>query len=284
MTLERTLHMCMIDYVRFTWTAAMHTLSGLPRRRVSILAGAALALPVALPIALAIPDDMWLDPDGEAVFMRVGEMAYMAVLCPLLALFFSCSLIGEDIEAQTFAYILTRPIPRSAWVAGKFLGYWLGASALLAAALGGAYLASTALSNFAIDSHTLGLWARFAGVGSLSLGAYGALGLMLGALVKRPMIWGLLLIFGWQRFALLLPGYADAMTIDKYVLALLPESQRLPSLRESIAEVTGLAKLYVPVSPWEAFFTLLAIIAGFVALTALTVYRREYTAAQSAAG
>ena len=115
----------------------------------------------------------------------------------------------------------------------------------------------------------------------LALAGYGSVALLLGASVKRPMIWGLILFFLWQRFALALPGRVDYLTIDKYLSALLPETEGLPTLRQFLIEVAGIQKLDVPLGSMGAFITLVGIAGASVALTGFIAQRREYFSARS---
>jgi len=56
-------------------------------------------------------------------------------------------------------------------------------------------------------------------LGSVALGlaAYGAVFLWAGAALKRPLVAGLVFVFGWEQIALVLPGYLRYLTIAYYV-------------------------------------------------------------------
>lgn len=268
-------------YLRFVWTACGQTLVLLPRRKMTYLAAMIAFTPVIIPLALTLPDELWYEVEGQAAFVRIAQLLYINALCPLLALFFGCMLVGEDIESETFPYVLTRPVPRSAWVLGKFLAYLVGVNAMLIGSLAAVYLGCTFLSQFSISAESIRLFADHAGVMALALAAYGAVALLLGALVNRPMIWGLILFFLWQRIALALPGKVDLLTIDKYVSILLPGTQTVTSLRSFLKQVANIQKIDVVVQPWMALTILLAIAVVFVALSARAVQRREYFSARS---
>ena len=75
------------------------------------------------PLTIAFLSKGVFAPRGEELFVRLVENLYFRASAPLLALFFACMLVGEDVETHTIHYVLTRPVPRSAWVVGKFLGY-----------------------------------------------------------------------------------------------------------------------------------------------------------------
>ena len=116
----------------------------------------------------------------------------------------------------------------------------------------------------------------------LALSAYGSVALLLGAWVKRPIVWGLLLFIVWQRVALILPGKIDRLTIEKYISALAPQTEGLPSLRELLFELFEVQKVDMPMQPWLAVVTLIGITAAFVAAAGYAAAKREYSAAQYA--
>ena len=268
-------------YLRYAWTSCAHTLTAFPRKKMSYLAAFVAFTPAIIPIALTFPDQLWYEVEGKEAFVRIAQLLYIYALSPLLGLLFGCMLIGEDVESETFPYILTRPIPRSAWILGKFCGYMIGVPALLLTSMAITFAVSTRLSNFPFSMENLGILATHSGVLVLALAGYGGVALLLGASVKRPMILGLILFFLWQRFALALPGRVDFLTIDKYLSALLPETEGLPSLRQFLIEVAGIQKLDVPLGSIGALITLVGIAGVSVALTGLVVQRREYFSARS---
>ncbi len=268
-------------YGRYVLTACHHTLTILPRRKMTILAGVITAMPISIPILLVMNSSIW-DPEGEAVFIRLAQFVYIGALCPLFALLFGTSLIGEDVENQTFPYLFTRPIPRSAWVLGRFLGYVIGTSAMLAGSMAVTFLACTQLSKFPLDGGTLALFGQFAGATLMSLAGYGAVCMFLGALVRHPVVIGILFMFLWQRLAVMVAGYVDFLTVEKYVSAMLPRREGLEDAWHRLISSLGVEPLVVDVGPWPAAFALAGISAGFVFLTAYVVVNREYSAARSA--
>lgn len=272
------------QYGRFVSAAGWHTFIQMPRRRMTLLAVFAAYLPVLIPLAIWMTLDLFFNPDGDAVFVRLAQLVYVSALCPLLALFYGGMLIGEDVESNTFIYVLTRPIPRSAWVIGKFLGYWAGASIMLVGSLALTFLVCTGLHEFPINGANLRLFAEFAFPVIMGLGGYGAVTLFLGAVTKRPMIWGIFLFFLWQRVALMLPGYVDFFTVEKYVSALLPEVAGMPTLIEMAVRALGVERMLLEVTPLQGALTLVGIMTVFLALSTWAVRTREYTAAQAAGG
>jgi len=60
---------------------------------------------------------------------------------------------------------------------------------------------------------------RDLGLIALGLVAYGAVFLLVGVVFKRPLVGGLVFIFGWEPMASVLPGYLSQFTIAHYVQA-----------------------------------------------------------------
>ena len=58
------------------------------------------------------------------------------------------------------------------------------------------------------------------GILAIGLAVYGAVFALIGALVPRPLVAGLLLVFGWEQVALLVPGYLRRFTIAHYLQSL----------------------------------------------------------------
>lgn len=270
--------------MRYVLAACMHTLTMMPRRRMTILAAFLAFSPLLMPIMLLASRDIFTEVPGEDVFVRITQYAYFQALIPLLALFYGCSLIGEDIEANTFTYVLTRPIPRSAWALGKFLGYVAGTSILLGASMFLLFILSTLLKDFSLSGANILLLLKFYWALVMALGAYGAIALMLGALVKRPMIAGMVLFFGWQSIALTLPGYTNYVTVSKYVSAIMPKVIGKPTVFETFVESMGVQDIVKQVSPTASAIILLGIMAAFIGATAYVTRWREYTTANAAGG
>ncbi len=254
------------------------------RRKRVILATALVLTPIVIPLALAFLSATAFAEDGNRIFVRLVESLYLKAMAPLLALFFGCMLIGEDVELQTMPYLLTRPLPRSALVIGRFFAYGAVASAILMVSIAMAFAACTSVGGLALTRDTALLLAHYEALAVLSLFAYGALSMLLGALMRYPVVVGILLIFGWQRLAMLLPGMIDFLTIEKYLSALLP---KLATERENVVIKTALVefqKQQLLVDAPKAFMAIIAIVAVLVIATCVVVRQREYSAARIMGG
>lgn len=258
-----------------------HSLMLMLRRQRLILAVVIALLPVIIPLALAFLSTADFAESGFDVFTKMAKEAHINVLAPLLALFFATMIVGEDVESRTIPLMLTRPMPRSAWVFGRFTAYLSVTSIILGTSLFLTFAASTALADLSFNRD--GLWRltthEFAMI--MALMANGALALLLGAITRRPIIIGVLVLYGWQRLATAVPGVVDFMTIMKYTNALLPTTAvaRSAKAQEVLTEFT---KQEFLVAAPKAAATLFAITAVLLGLAIAAVRIREYATDRAA--
>ena len=59
---------------------------------------------------------------------------------------------------------------------------------------------------------------------ALGLAVYGAVFAFVGARFKRPLLVGLIFVFGWEQAALAFPGYLKQFTVAYYLQALVPHA------------------------------------------------------------
>ena len=110
---------------------------------------------------------------------------------------------------------------------------------------------------------------------ALGLAVYGAAFAFVGAKFKRPLIVGLIFIFGWEQAALAFPGYLKRFTIAYYLQGLIPHA--MPS-----DSVLSLIQGAFRESPTLAgsLLGMAVILVVFVSLAAWVVERREYVLEQ----
>lgn len=261
-----------------------HALIMLLRRQRVLLAAGVTLLPVLIPLALAFLSKSQFSDDGNVIFIRLCEDVYINVLAPLLALFFATMLVGEDAETQTLPFMLTRPIPRSAWVLGRYAAFVVVAATIFSVSLFMTFAACTTLSGLDFTGQDLGFAGHYVAVGWAGLLAYGALTMFLGAYFKKPIVIGVLFLYGWQYLANLVPGVVDFLTIQKYTDALLPQ---LAESRHNVEIQTALLtynKEIFMVSAPSAILTLAGVTLVFVVLSVYTIRQREYASARAAGG
>ena len=185
-----------------------------------------MALAAGAPVVLAIVTRLAL-ADGHAVLIinggRVDSAAtfdtaisvlYLRFIVPALSVFYGTSLIADEVEDRTITYLFTRPIARGAIVLGKYLAYLL---CVLSVVLPSAAVVFMVMVPFR-GMGTL-FTALVGDIGTIALGlaAYGAVFLLAGVSFKRPLVGGLVFVFGWEQAALVLPGYLRHLTIAYYL-------------------------------------------------------------------
>lgn len=273
-----------LRYMRFVGTTFRHGLLSLLRRRGVLLAAVLSLTPVIIPLALAFFSSTPFSEDGNRIFVRLVETVYLMTLAPLLALFFGCMLIGEDVESQTIPFLLTRPLPRSALVLGRYAAYLMISSCIMMVSVTMTFAACSTLSNLPLSAETLRLLAHYDGIAFMALASYGALALFLGSLMKHPVIFGVILIFGWQRLAMYVPGLVDFVTIQKYLDALLPA---LATQRQNPVVKTALfefEKQQLLIGAPKALVALMIVCGLLLLLTSLVCRWREYSTARAVGG
>ena len=190
-------------------------------RRATLLAFAAGA-----PILLALVTRLTLSAgtavvqingrriESDAVFSTAITLLYLRFIVPAVGVFYGTSLIADEVEEKTITYLFTRPIPRGAIVLGKYLAYILWATSVV---LPSAAMVFVVMVPFQEMAPLFGAFVRNLGVLALGLAAYGAVFLWAGALFRRPLVGGLLFVFGWEQLAAILPGYMGRLTIAHYL-------------------------------------------------------------------
>lgn len=251
------------------------------RPRLLLVAGISL-LPVVIPIMIAFFSSDRYAADGHEVFIQLATRLHITVFIPLLSLFFGSMLVAEEIESQTITYLLTRPSPRSAWILGRFVAYLITATGLLWLSLGLTFGACTALADIDFSPIHLKLLAWYAGIGCLGLVCYGTVAMYLGASTKRPIVYGVLLFFGWEPLVRVIPGIVDFLTVMKYIEALFPPAA--PRLADMAVQSTlgEYNKLVYTVEATHALMVLGAITLVFSGLTVHALRNKEFAGTRMA--
>src|SRR6266850_659094 len=146
----------------------------------------------------------------QAMFETAVSVLYLRFIVPALGVFYGTSLIADEVEDKTITYLFTRPIARGAIVLGKYLAYLLCAAAVVLPSLALVFLNMGPLFGKLLGD---------LGILALGLAAYGAVFLWAGVWFKRPLVGGLVFVFGWEPLALVLPGYLRYLTIAHYLQA-----------------------------------------------------------------
>jgi ABC-type transport system involved in multi-copper enzyme maturation permease subunit len=191
----------------------------------------------------------------------------------VLGVFYGTSLIADEVEDKTITYLFTRPIPKGAVLVGKYLAYLACTLLVVLPSVVIVYLSIAPLRG-SLGGSFIDLLKDLALL-SVGLAVYGAVFAFIGARFKRPLLVGLIFIFGWEQAALAFPGYLKKFTVAYYLQAMVPHAMPNDSVVSMIQglfrETPSLAESLV----W------LAIITGvFLWLAAVSVERKEYVLEQ----
>ena len=248
------------------------SLDGMVFSRRSLL----MALLVAAPVAFAVLYRVLVATHGTPplgpsdLYALMLAIYWVRNVLPLAALFYATSLVADEVEGRTLTYLLTRPLTRASIFAGKFAAYLATTFTLaLPAAVATFFILMTAPGAPALGPAAADLL-RDLGVMLLALVAYGALFALVGVLLKRPVIPGLLFLYGWELLANL-PGYLPRLTLTAWLRSL---------IRHRPAE-EGLAGLFQQVLPGDqALLVLVGLSLVLLSAAAWIFSRREYVLEQ----
>ena len=196
-----------------------------------------MALVVGLPVLLSIIVRLLFElgaptmrinqnaVSGPTIFGLMIWVFFIRFSVPVLGVFYGTSLIADEVDDKTITYLFTRPIPRGAVLIGKYLAY-------------------VACTIFVVLPSVMLVWLLIVPIGgrlgasfldlvkdlaliALGLAVYGALFAMLGARLKRPLLVGLLFVFGWETLVMAVPGSFKSISVAYYLQGLVPHA--LPS-------------------------------------------------------
>jgi ABC-type transport system involved in multi-copper enzyme maturation permease subunit len=244
-----------------------------------------MALLVGLPVVLALlvrgvqalgAPAMRVDGQmitGPTIFGFMVWWLYLRFIVPVLALYYGTALVADEVEDKTITYLFTRPIRRGAVLLGKVLAYFVCTVMVV--------LPSLMIVYFLMGLSGSSLAATFPSLLKdlvlivLGLLAYGGLFAWVGARFKRPLVIGLVFVFGWEQFAMVIPGYIRHLTVSYYLQSLVPHAvmgEGVLSLLQSLVA----QKASLPTS----LIMLVGIGTAFVGLAMRVIARREYVLEQ----
>jgi hypothetical protein len=113
------------------------------------------------------------------------------------------------------------------------------------------------------------------GLIALGLAVYGAVFALIGCALKRPLLFGLVFIFGWETVVLAIPGYLKRFSVAYYVQGLVPHTMPNDS---AMSMIQGIMR-EIPSLP-ESLFWMAVIEAVCLWLAMRSVSKREYVLEQ----
>ena len=211
---------------------------------------------------------------AEVIF---GAMTWMFVrfIVPILAVFYGTALIADEVDDKTITYLFSRPIPRGAVLFGKYLAYLLCTALVVLPSVMIVYFLIVPGRGGSVAATFPTLLADL-GILFLGLAVYGALFAFVGAYFSRPVLLGLVFLFGWETMVLVIPGYMKKLTVAHYLQALVPHT--MPADEGATALLASLFRDAPSLGTSVAM--LMLICAGFLYLATRIVERREYVLEQ----
>lgn len=236
-----------------------------------VLGPVLIAAFVRLLVGLGLPvgDVEGVQMTGPAMFGMVIWIFYLRFTVPVLGVFYGTALIADEVDDKTITYLFSRPIPRGAVLVGKYLAYLVATGFVVLPSVALVYLLIVPIGgslggsfiDFVKDLVLL----------AVGLAVYGALFAFIGAWFRRPLLIGLVFIFGWEQAALAFPGYLKRFTVAYYLQGLVPHAMPQDS-------VLSLVQAIVRETPslGSSLLWLAIIWAVTLYLSAYLVERREY--------
>ena len=209
---------------------------------------------------------------GAGIFGMMIWVLFIRFTIPVLGVFYGTSLIADEVDDKTLTYLFTRPVQRGAVLMGKYLAYLVCTSLVVLPSIMIVYFLIVPVaeigSSFRLLLVDLGIMA-------LGLAAYGALFALVGTILKRPLVVGLVFAFGWEQLAMLMPGYLRRFTLAYYLQGLVPHA--MPS--DGVASIIQAVFTDSPTATTCLFWLVVAIgVSLFLGQRAIE--RREYVLEQ----
>lgn len=154
------------------------------RRRIGVGLLALVPLAIAVAVQQVAPGEAQDAAEASLLLTGVG------LVVPLIALFLGASVLRDDVTSGAIVHILTRPVRRETVALSRMAGA-AGASVL-------AGLVAVSLPLLVLGSAGFEAWLLAVQATVLAGTAYGCLFAMLGALVRRATLIGLIFVVAWE--------------------------------------------------------------------------------------
>jgi ABC-type Na+ efflux pump permease subunit len=248
--------------------------------RRTIFMALVLIAPVILALVSRIVQAMGVAPlrvngvrvGGVGIFGMMIWLLFIRFTIPVLGVFYGTSLIADEVEDKTLTYLFTRPVQRGAVLMGKYLAYLVCTILVVLPSLMVVYFLIVPLNEIGAGFRLLLV---DLGIMALGLAAYGALFALVGTLLKRPLVVGLVFAFGWEQLALLVPGYLRRFTLAYYLQGLVPHA--MPE--DGVASLLQAVFTETP-SATTCLFWLIVAIGASLFLGRRAIEKREYVLEQ----
>jgi ABC-2 type transport system permease protein len=262
--------------MRGAWRVFELSLGEMLWSRRTVFLALIVGLPVLIALVVRVVDSIGIVPfkingqrvDFVSVFGAMIWLLFLRFIVPVLGVFYGTALVADEIEDKTITYLFTRPIRRSAVLFGKYIAYLVCTTLVV---LPGVMLVYFLIVPFNLVAASFTMLVTDLALLAVGLAAYGGLFALVGTVLKRPLVAGLVFAFGWEQFALIMPGYMRRFTLMYYIQSLVPHA--VPS-----EGLTSLLNFFVSSPPSAAvcLATLAGATAVTLALAGRVVERREY--------
>jgi ABC-type Na+ efflux pump permease subunit len=248
--------------------------------RRTIFMAVVLGAPILIALVIRVVDIWWRAPftvngervGGATLFGMLIWWVYLRFVVPALGVVYGTALVADEVEDKTITYLFTRPVPRSSILIGKYLAYLVCTTLVVLPSVVVVFFLLVPLRDIGAS---FGVLLTDLGLLALGLAVYGALFALVGALLQRPLIAGLVFAFGWEQIAMLMPGYIRRVTAVYYLQGLVPHT--IPN--EGIVSLLAYTFSDTP-SAASGLFWLGTVTVVSLLLAARTVGRKEYVLGQ----
>lgn len=197
---------------------------------------------------------------------------FFFLVIPGITLLYASSSIVDEIEQNTFAYLLVQPVPRWQIMVGKYLGMVLATQAAATLGIVASYLAPYLIGDaagLARDFHMVRqLWT----VAMLGIATYGAVLFLVSLLTNQVFIMGIL-YFGLLEFTMsLIPTVIQKCSILFYIKSLLSRDDTFQGVNSGMQFAVAVP----PADTLTCLYVFAGYIAAALAVGALVMSRREF--------
>jgi ABC-2 type transport system permease protein len=248
--------------------------------RRTIFMALVLAAPVILALVSRVVQAMGVAPlrvngvrvGGAGIFGMMIWVLFIRFTIPILGVFYGTSLIADEVDDKTLTYLFTRPVQRGAVLVGKYLAYLVCTVLVVLPSIMVVYFLIVPVAEIAGSFKLLMI---DLGIMALGLAAYGALFALVGTVLKRPLVVGLVFAFGWEQLAMLMPGYLRRFTLAYYLQGLVPHAMPSDGVSSLIQAVFSESPTAVTCLTWLGVAIVVSLLLGQRAIE-----RREYVLEQ----
>ena len=214
---------------------------------------------------------------GPGIFGLMIWAFYLRFTVPVLGVFYGTALIADEVEDKTITYLFTRPIPRGAVLVGKYLAYLTCTTVVVLPSVMLVYFLVVPMLGGSVGQHFPSLVIDL-GLLGLGLAAYGSVFALVGAWFRRPLLTGLVFVFGWEPVVVVVPGYMKNLSVAYYLQGLVPHAMPQDGAMTLVRSV--LETFQTPPSAWFSLLSLAVIWAAALGASTRVVERREYVLEQ----